>query len=384
MKRKIICLVVLFSVLATNLFADQTGDVSDGGKSEKYYMKFRGSVLIGFIYYFGIAKGLSTYKNVSSPDYKVYDYTNSGDPLNIHHNDGVGNKVGTSWGGVELGMYTNYGFIAPFLTADHFLFSGNNIKLNFKLDLTPVSINAGAEVTFTPIAFLQFNSGFLIGSGWNFFGLFNGLGRNDGTTNKGRVEPFYGPVFQTWFSSTLQFDFSYVMPKNIRRWTHIVFQATPKLIYKGLLNVSDNVAYQYEADMGENLNGWNFKGNFLLGYQIPIIEDETGKDEMFLRRVNNNFVITAAMLFAIDKLSLTHYSDSPMSGGWGSDFCYVYFGPIFNFDLPNNFFGVFSLQWANEREYTSNTVGNLFYQNKTYKDWYVYFYRIVFAFGINI
>jgi hypothetical protein len=136
--------------------------------------------------------------------------------------------------------------------------------------------------------------------------------------------------------------------------------------------------------MGENLNGWNFKGNFLLGYQIPIIEDETGKDEMFLRRVNNNFVITAAMLFAIDKLSLTHYSDSPMSGGWGSDFCYVYFGPIFNFDLPNNFFGVFSLQWANEREYTSNTVGNLFYQNKTYKDWYVYFYRIVFAFGINI
>ncbi|HOF00545.1 MAG TPA: hypothetical protein PK385_01115 [Spirochaetota bacterium] len=143
MKRKIICLVVLFSVLATNLFADQTGDVSDGGKSEKYYMKFRGSVLIGFIYYFGIAKGLSTYKNVSSPDYKVYDYTNSGDPLNIHHNDGVGNKVGTSWGGVELGMYTNYGFIAPFLTADHFLFSGNNIKLNFKLDLTPVSINAG-------------------------------------------------------------------------------------------------------------------------------------------------------------------------------------------------------------------------------------------------
>ncbi|HNZ27587.1 MAG TPA: hypothetical protein PLG34_11300 [Spirochaetota bacterium] len=224
----------------------------------------------------------------------------------------------------------------------------------------------------------------MIGSGWNFFGLFNGLGRNDGTTNKGRVEPFYGPVFQTWFSSTLQFDFSYVMPKNIRRWTHIVFQATPKLIYKGLLNVSDNVAYQYEADMGENLNGWNFKGNFLLGYQIPIIEDETGKDEMFLRRVNNNFVITAAMLFAIDKLSLTHYSDSPMSGGWGSDFCYVYFGPIFNFDLPNNFFGVFSLQWANEREYTSNTVGNLFYQNKTYKDWYVYFYRIVFAFGINI
>ena len=69
MKRKIICLVIVFFVLVMNLFADQTGDIKDVDTSEKYYMKFRGSVLIGFIYYFGIAKGLSTYKNVSNPDY---------------------------------------------------------------------------------------------------------------------------------------------------------------------------------------------------------------------------------------------------------------------------------------------------------------------------
>jgi len=36
MKRKIICLVIVFFVLVMNLFADQTGDIKDVDKSEKY------------------------------------------------------------------------------------------------------------------------------------------------------------------------------------------------------------------------------------------------------------------------------------------------------------------------------------------------------------
>ena len=39
---------------------------------------------------------------------------------------------------------------------------------------SPVSINAGAEVKLTPLAFLNTAIGFKAGTGWSFFGLFNG------------------------------------------------------------------------------------------------------------------------------------------------------------------------------------------------------------------
>ena len=385
--------VFLFLCSGIALHSDESEDIilsaksnsqNDEKKKNDYYMKFRGSLTLGFIYYFGVAKGISTGKNVSDVNYKLYDYTNDGDPDNRHHNDNIGYELGKSWGGVELGLYANYSLIAPFLTNDNFLFKGNNIKFTLRGELTPVSLNAGMDVTITPIAFLQFQSGFLIGSGWNFAGLFNGLGRNDGKVVKGKVEPFHGAIFQTWFSSTLQFDFSYIMPKKIQRWTHIVFQVTPKIKYEGLLNVPDTQPYQFEADEGENLNGWILMGSYLFGYQIPIIEDDTGKDNVTLKRKNNNLSITIAMLFVIDRMHLTHHELSPMKKkGWGSDFCYVYFGPIINLDLPNNMNAILGFQWANEKEYTSQTVGNIYYQNRVYKNWYVYFCRVIVAVGWN-
>ncbi len=381
-----------------NSFADNSSDTAEiandtsadvvvvpAAKSEqKPFMKFRGSVSFAGYYFFGSQTGqrVGNISHISRDTYEVADYTEAGDPLGQHHNDGKGREVGTSWGGLKGGLFVRYSAIAPFLTADHFLFRDNNIKVTLKGDLTPVSLAQGISVTITPIAFLKFEGGCNIGSGWDFFGIFNGLGINDGTCVKGRRQNFYGPVFHSYFSLTFQFDVAALMPAKYKRWTHIVMQAQPVVKFRCLLNVGSDVSWQYNADRGENFNGWVMEGSYLIGYQIPIIVDDCGQDRMFLKRRNNRFTISPAMFFEIDKWNLSNMLRSTMaSGGWGSDFCYVYFGPVVMFDLPNNMNVIFGCEWANDIEYTEQTVGNLFFQNRVYKDWYVNFSRLLLSVG---
>ena len=97
---------------------------------------------------------------------------------------------------------------------------------------------------------------------------------------------------------------------------------------------------------------------------------------------HNNFQITLGMVAGI-KFCLSHYFDSPMNAGWGSDFIQAEFGPASQFDLPNNFFLIILFYWSNDKGFTSDTVAKLDYQERKYEDWYVYFRKISFSFGIN-
>jgi hypothetical protein len=85
----------------------------------------------------------------------------------------------------------------------------------------------------------------------------------------------------------------------------------------------------------------------------------------------------------LDYLNLTHYYDSPMKNGWGSDFAYVNFGPAMQFDLPNNYFLKLFFFFQNDKAYTSETVGNADFRERKYEDWYVYFKWMGFFFGWN-
>ncbi|MBP5707084.1 MAG: hypothetical protein J6W76_07340 [Spirochaetales bacterium] len=350
-------------------------------------MKFRGNVMFGGYYYFAQPNGVrcSDTPHIGHNSYTPLDYTNEGDPMNYHHNDNKGYTIGSSWGGLEGKLFVSYAAIAPFLTMDNPLFSGNNIAVSLDGELTPVTINQAINVKITPIAFLSFLAGCQIGTGWNFFGLFNGIGINDGSCFKGKAQPFYSVCFQSWLRVTFQFDVAALMPAKFKRWTHIQMQAAPQFRYKALLNTESTQSFQYENDRGENLAGWRLEGTFVLGYKIPIIIDEPDNDEMFLtKRRNNNFAILAAMLLVIDRMDLTHANLSPMrDNGFGSDFCYMYFGPTLMFDLPNNMTAMFGVHWTNEKEYTTETVGNIYYQDRVYQDWYVYFSRILIAVGWN-
>jgi hypothetical protein len=353
-------------------------------------MKFRGNTYMAFAYYWGKHDGVADAPNIGFVHYTPLDYTDAGDPGNNFHSLGdSGREVGNTWGGLELGIYTNYSFTAPFLTADHFLFKDNHIKLAFHSLISPVHMQIGSSITFQPIAVLQFSAGVKIGTGWSFGNLFHGIGTNiDGEYQAAAPytgHSFEGAVLETWLDATFQFDVSALMPASIKRWTHIVMLATPRFRYEAMLNIPENVPYNWEADDGDNLNGWHFLADFLLGYQIPIIEDDTGEDRQFIRMKHNNFKITVGMLLSIDQLRLTHMFDSPMAsaGGWGSDFARLFFGPLIKFDLPNNFFAALMFHWRNAQSFTQATVGNANFMLRDHEDWYLYFYRVAMIFGWN-
>ncbi|HOV14674.1 MAG TPA: hypothetical protein PK771_10350 [Spirochaetota bacterium] len=313
--------------------------------------------------------------------YSDYKRHNLGDP---------GRIINSGWGGLEGKIYINYAMIAPFLRADHFLFDNNYIALRLKSQISPVSLNTGAEIEISPIAFLVFYSGFMFGSGWNVG--FNGLGRNNALgfiKDKPKEilkEPFYGVFFQSWFTTTFQFDVAALMPAQNKRWSHIVMKFSPTIKYMGVLNVPESQPFEWEAQGGEHFNGWYLGGDYLIGYQIPVIED-IRKDEANKRQFlgfvkHNDFKITLMMWMEFIDVHLTHYFDSRMQDkGWGSDFVTMRFGPNIMFNLPSNFFAMVGFHFRNGRGYTYETAGNLSFMLREYQDWYVYFERIALVFG---
>jgi hypothetical protein len=380
--KRILVTASLILLIVSGLTADESVDRETSftfREKSDYFMKFRGSTSLVFTYYPAIHDGVNPGDNFGKQNYTPLDYTNTGDPGNNNHNDGIGRVI--NYTGSEVKLYAKYDFIAPFLNGDNFMIADNYIKLSLLGEISPVSLNVGASVTFQPLALLYLQSGFLIGPAWEFPGLAQGLALNKSGQER-EVYSFWGPHMQVWFSATMQMDFAYVLPEAVQRWTHIVMYATPKFKYQALLSIPENVSYVYEADRGENMNGWRFMSEFFLGYQLPIIEDDTGQDRQFIKMRHKRTTLTTGMLVNIEKVDLTNYNDSPMaSGGWGSDFVYVEFGPILKMDLPYNFWFILFGFFVNDKAYTDQTVGNIFYQDRVYEDWYVHFRRFGFFFG---
>ncbi|MCG8570897.1 MAG: hypothetical protein MJB14_12225 [Spirochaetes bacterium] len=386
--KKIGSLLLLLS-LAGALLADQSSD-----QKEIYYLKLRGTIdLAGALYLpkqKGIAKG-----HISPLTREKLDYTEENDSSHHHHSAGdPGRVIGGLVG--EGKLFFSFSFIAPFFHNKHPLFLDNNIEFKLHGGLSPVSMNGGAEIILQPIAFLKLNAGFSIGSGWNI-ALANGLARNnlgnDYDTSDNDLpqeilasDTFLGPVLRNWFSATFQFDVAALVNAKYKRWTHIVVVATPVFEHIDLLNQKNHLPYEWEGNKGNTLDGWSFKGTYVLGYQIPAIIDERKKiaDEKMFRGFvqHHHFTITLAMYLELINLHLTHFNDSPMKdGGWGSDFAHLRFGPNVLLDLPYNYHLLIGFHWSNMAVYTDETVGNAFFMLRNYADWAVCFERITLLFG---
>lgn len=380
--------IVLFIVInAIRIFADQSADIN---LKDDRTITYRTDITFIFSYYLPNQSGVSR-NNFSFPTFSILDYTDKNDTH--HKSENIGRKVGNDFGAIKAAIYTLQTINIPLKISNNFLFLSSGIGLNFMLNLTPVSINAGSEIKFTPLSFLVLSGGFTFGSGWNIPNLANGLARNnyngellDKPERILNEDNFYGAVFNGWFSAKLQFDLSYLVPKTFKRWTHFVFQITPKIIYTGLLSKDFyNGAYEWEANLGETLNGWNFTGEYIVGYQIPVIIDERktlAEKKHFMGRVkHNDFKIS--LLFMVETgMSVTHYNDSKMSqNGWGSDFINVSFGPNILFNLPSNFYLLIGTNFANGKKYTEDSVGEAYFKNYKYEDWYIKYNRIALVFG---
>jgi len=177
----------------------------------------------------------------------------------------------------EAKLGYTYSFRFPFLQGNNPLTEGNNLKLHLTAEASPVSLNGIAKAALTPIAFLEFSAGARAGAGWNI-NLFGGDVYGNGLNEKDDRgisyidgSPFDALLWKTWLGGTFQFDLAALIPGN---WNHVVFLTYHEINIHGNTRASaEGAPWYYEADDGENFNTFNYYGNIVLGYQMPIFLD---------------------------------------------------------------------------------------------------------------
>ncbi|MDR0323741.1 MAG: hypothetical protein LBI12_04750, partial [Treponema sp.] len=236
-------------------------------------------------------------------------------------------------------------FIFPFLQGDSLLTEDNNIALALTAEISPISLNGIAEAVWTPVAFFQFAAGGRIGSGWNLelFGSdIYGIGINRSAPN-GKAEnigsAFDGLLWKTQAGAALQADLAAVFPGD---WNHVVFRTYHELNYKGYTKAKVGESWYFEGDDGENSNGFNYYGNFLIGYQMPI------------------FIDFIALLAEAD----LYLYDTPNRSQWGDERIRWTFSNIISFTITRQLGATLITQFRTRRNYLESDWQDLYYRNR--------------------
>lgn len=236
----------------------------------------------------------------------------------------------------------------------------HNVQFEAAFELAPVSVNGTGEATWTPLPFLQVIAGGSVGSGWNI-PIANGLRMNERIESPA-VEyenaeltggPFSGLVWSVKGGGVFQFDYAALKPGE---WNHVVFRTYHGLQYRALTSADSEDSWLYEADSGQNRNGWNYYGNYFLGYQMPIFLDTVG-------------ILVESDLYLYDT------NDRKL---WGDDLVRWTFGPLFNFAVTKKISMALLIQMHTGVRYTSDTADYKFYQDRRVTDDdknYIEFYR---------
>jgi hypothetical protein len=253
----------------------------------------------------------------------------------------------------QLGLTQAWTF--PLLQGDSFLTEGNNLKTALFCAVTPVSINAGLDLTLTPIAFAQIKTGASIGTGWNctFLDIApNAWGLNEPIDGGGGLidgEPFEAAIWGAHGGVVLQFDIGAVIPGD---WTHVLFQTYHQINYRANTLAGSDDSWSHENDGGENRNGFNYYGNYVLGYQMPAFP-----------------VLKTLALMAEMKLKLYAEQDS----GFGDELPRWLFSGIANFEISRRFGFAVITQLSLDRKFTNwrsriNEASEVYYKNRDLVD----------------
>ncbi len=256
-------------------------------------------------------------------------------------------------------------FRFPFLQGESPLTSGNNINLDLSAELTPISLNAIVNAAWTPIAFFQFSAGGKIGSGWNIelFGMeIKGIGINRadaGGNEESSGSPFDGVHWRAQAGATLQMDMAALFPGD---WNHVVIQTYHEINYKGYSRAKAGESWIFQHDAGENQNGFNYYGNFLLGYQMPI------------------FLNTIALLTEAD----LYLYDTPNGSQWGDNLARWTFSAAMMFTITDHLSASLITQFRTRRNYDEGKEDDLklYYRNRHINDsnpMRLAFYRVAAA-----
>jgi hypothetical protein len=274
-----------------------------------------------------------------------------------------GRDLGSPWGSAKIQALLTHRIAVPFLAGAGSLTSGNNIAFTFTGALSPVSARLEAQATLTPIAFLNVFAGVMMGTGWDI-GLFNGMGLNADGSGIPESASFQGIVSNLWAGGTFQFDLAAVVPG---KWTHLVVLVRPKLQYAFFSGAGRDQAWMWEADGGENFNGFQLHGTYFLGYQMLSVLDTAG----FLVETKQN---------------LGYVKDlSPMdSGGWGSDHVEITVSPLFNLAFSDSSSVTILFQFRRERLYDEPSIFANYFRNRSAIGTYWDFYRIALSYNVTL
>lgn len=238
----------------------------------------------------------------------------------------------------------------PVLRGNGPLTEGNNLAATFTAEISPVSLNGAAEAVFTPIAFFQLVGGIKLGTGWNIELAGNpvyGMGINQpkqgsrapalipggDRTSEITGDPFDGLVWGPHFGGVFQFDLAAIFPGA---WRHIVFRTYHEWNYRGYTKAGSGESWIFEDDDGENRNGSNYYGNYLLGYQMPI------------------FLNTVGILAEMSQ----YLYDTPNGSYWGDDRGRWLFSALFNFTITERFGAALIIQTRTRRNYRDGDKAN--------------------------
>ncbi len=274
---------------------------------------------------------------------------------------GAGERdLGSAFGSPSVKASVSVSERVPFFVGDGPLFSGNSVRAKFTWELSPVSSSAIGQFSFSPIAFLVFDAGASVGTGWSL-GPFHGLSLNRPAAAALDPIDFGGAVWSAWGAGTFQFDFGAVFPG---KWSHVVLLATAKVQYAANTGAADGEAWDWENERDDYFNGARFNGTYVLAYQMPA-------------RLN----LIGVMAESEEWLgSVRDLSPMASSGGWGSDFRLWYVNALANFSFGKRDSLTVIGQFRCSQDWTDGTALERYFGDRDYDGAIWYLRRVVFSY----
>lgn len=150
------------------------------------------------------------------------------------------------------------------------LFSGNNLKVKAHVRLSPIAVTGSVDAVLTPIAIAEVSLGGGAGTGWDLTSNLQGVRLQSGTDFVS--DKLGGAYYFGRAGAALQFDTGSVLSGD---WSSILVRTYHELNYSGYSNADAGQVWEYETG-GGMVNGFNYKGEYVLAYQMPIMVNLVG------------------------------------------------------------------------------------------------------------
>jgi len=156
------------------------------------------------------------------------------------------------------------------LAGEGALTSGNNLKLKTLVGVSPIAGTVTFDAVLTPLAVLEVSLGGGLGTGWDF-DLMDLSGLKLGTAMV--PDPLGGIYYMGRAGAAFQFDTAAIFQGE---WTSVVLRTYHEFNYKGYSAATDNTTVWEFENGGAMVNGFNYKAEYVLGYQMPLLVNLVG------------------------------------------------------------------------------------------------------------